>query len=354
MSILDRYIGRSILTSTLLVFAVLTALFTFVKFVDALGDLGKATFGLYQVVRYVVLSVPRQASELFPMTAMLGAILGLSSLATDSELIAMRAAGVSMLRLVGSVVKAGMVLVVIAVIVSEGVAPVTEAMAERGRSAALQVSVRQQKDSGLWVRDGQMFVHLGEVLPDLSVLRVNIYSFDASNHLRLQTSAQRGRYEHDVWRLGDVRQSRLDDGRVRVRQISSDEWVSVLTPDMLAVFAVKPEGLSIWRLYRYIQHLELNKQDTGRYDLAFWNKLMSPVAAAVMMVLAVPFVFSQMRSSGVGPRLVIGILLGLAYWVISNGFGYFGLLYGVPPVLGAVAPTLLFLGIAAMMLRRVG
>lgn len=354
MSILDRYIGRSILTSTLLVFVVLTALFTFVKFVDALGDLGKATFGLYQVVRYVVLSVPRQASELFPMTAMLGAILGLSSLATDSELIAMRAAGVSMLRLVGSVVKAGMVLVVIAVIVSEGIAPVTEAMAERGRSAALQVSVRQQKDSGLWVRDGQMFVHLGEVLPDLSVLRVNIYSFDASNHLRLQTSAQRGRYEHDVWRLGDVRQSRLDDGRVRVRQISSDEWVSVLTPDMLAVFAVKPEGLSIWRLYRYIQHLELNKQDTGRYDLAFWNKLMSPVAAAVMMVLAVPFVFSQMRSSGVGPRLVIGILLGLAYWVISNGFGYFGLLYGVPPVLGAVAPTLLFLGIAAMMLRRVG
>lgn len=354
MSILDRYIGRSILTSTLLVFAVLTALFTFVKFVDALGDLGKATFGLYEVVRYVVLSMPRQASELFPMTALLGATLGLASLAADSELIAMRAAGVSLARLVGSVVKVGIVLVVLAVIVGEVVAPVTEDMAERGRSSALQVSVRQQKDSGLWVRDGQMFVHLGEVLPDLSVLRVNIYAFDVSNHLRLQTSAQRGRYEHDVWRLEDVRQSRLDDGRVRVRRINADDWVSELTPDMLKVFAVKPEGLSIWRLYLYIKHLEQNKQDTGRYDLAFWNKLMSPVAAAVMMVLAVPFVFSQMRSSGVGSRLLIGIMLGLAFYVISRGFGYFGLLYGVPPVLGAVVPTLLFLGIAALMLRRVG
>lgn len=354
MSILDRYIGRSILTSTLLVFAVLTALFTFIKFVDALGDLGKATFGLYEVVRYVVLSMPRQASELFPMTALLGTTLGLSSLAADSELIAMRAAGVSLARLVGSVVKVGVVLVVLAVIVGEVVAPVTEDMAERGRSSALQVSVRQQKDSGLWVRDGQMFVHLGEVLPDLSVLRVNIYAFDPSNHLRLQTSAQRGRYEHDAWRLEEVRQSRLDDGRVRVRQINADEWASELTPDMLKVFAVKPEGLSIWRLYRYIQHLEQNKQDTGRYDLAFWNKLMSPVAAAVMMVLAVPFVFSQMRSSGVGSRLLIGIMLGLAFYVISRGFGYFGLLYGVPPALGAVVPTLLFLGIAALMLRRVG
>ncbi len=354
MSILDRYIGRSILASTLLVFVVLTALFTFIKFVDALGDLGKASFGLYEVVRYVVLSLPRQAGELFPMTALLGATLGLSSLAADSELIAMRAAGVSLARLVGAVVKVGMVLVVLAVIVGEVVAPVTEDMAERGRSSALQVSVRQQKDSGLWVRDGQMFVHLGEVLPDLSVLRINIYVFDTSNHLRLQTSAQRGRYEHDVWRLEDVRQSRLDNGRVRVRQINADEWVSELTPDMLKVFAVKPEGLSIWRLYRYIQHLEQNKQDTGRYNLAFWNKLMSPVAAAVMMVLAVPFVFSQMRSSGVGSRLMIGIMLGLAFYVISRGFGYFGLLYGVPPALGAVVPTLLFLGFAAWMLRRVG
>jgi lipopolysaccharide export system permease protein len=356
MSILDRHIGRSILTSTLLVFVVLTALFTFIKLVDALGDLGKATFGLYEVVRYVVLSVPRQAGELFPITALLGATLGLSSLAADSELIAMRAAGVSLARPLGAVVKVGMLLVLLAMVVGEVVAPVTEDMAERGRSSALQVSVRQQKDSGLWVRDGQMFVHLGEVLPDLSVLRVNIYTFDANNQLRLQTSARRGRYEKEkeVWRLQDVRQSRLDDGRVRVRQIDADEWVSVLTPDMLAVFAVKPEGLSIWRLYRYIQHLELNKQDTGRYNLAFWNKLMSPLAAAVMMVLAVPFVFSQMRSSGVGSRLMIGIMLGLAFYVISRGFGYFGLLYGVPPVVGAVIPTLLFLGIAAWMLRRVG
>ena len=144
MNILDRYIGRSILTSTLLVFAVLTALFTFIKFVEAMGDLGKASFGLYQVVRYVLLSIPRQASEMFPVTALLGSILGLSSLAADSELIAMRAAGVSLARLVGSVVKVGILLVLIAVIVGEVIAPVTEDMAERGRSTALQVSVRQQ------------------------------------------------------------------------------------------------------------------------------------------------------------------------------------------------------------------
>ncbi len=354
MTILDRYIARSMVSSTLLVFAVLTALFTFIKFVDALGDMGRANFGLYQAVRYVVLSLPRQAHEIFPMTALLGTTLGLASLAVDSELVAMRAAGVSLARLVGSVVKVGIVYMLLAAIVGEFIAPVTEDMAERGRATALQTSVRQQKDSGLWVRDGQMFIHLGEVLPDLSVLRVNIYHFDAAKQLRLQTSAKKGQYQNMGWRLEDVRQSRLEAGHVRVRQLKFDEWDTVLTPDMLAVFAVKPEGLSAWRLYRYIQHLDLNKQDTGRYNLAFWNKLMAPVAVVVMMVLAVPFVFSQMRSSGVGARLMMGIMLGLTFYVLSRGFGSFGLLFGLPPVVGAVLPILLFLALAGVMLRRVG
>ncbi len=354
MTILDRYIARSMLSSTLLVFAVLTALFTFIKFVDVLGDMGKANFGLYQAVRYVVLSLPRQAHEIFPMTALLGTTLGLASLAVDSELVAMRAAGISLARLVGSVVKVGIAYMLLVTIVGEFIAPVTEDMAERGRATALQTSVRQQKDSGLWVRDGQMFIHLGEVLPDLSVLRVNIYHFDATKQLRLQTSAKKGQYQNMSWRLEDVRQSRLETGHVRVRRLKFDEWDTVLTPDMLAVFAVKPEGLSAWRLYRYIQHLDMNKQDTGRYNLAFWNKLMAPVAVVVMMVLAVPFVFSQMRSSGVGVRLVMGIMLGLAFYVLSRGFGNFGLLFGLPPVIGAVLPTLLFLALAGIMLRRVG
>ena len=355
MTLLDRYIARNILSSTLLVFAVLTALFTFIKFVDALGDIGRANFNLYQAVRYVALSLPRQAHEIFPMTALLGTTLGLASLAVDSELIAMRAAGISLARLVGSVVKVGIVYLLLAAMVGEFIAPVTEDMAERGRATALQTSVRQQKDSGLWVRDGQMFVHLGEVLPDLSILRVNIYHFDTAKQLRLQTSAKKGRYQNNTgWLLEDVRQSRLEAGRVRVRQLKFDEWDTVLTPDMLAVFAIKPEGLSAWRLYRYIQHLDLNKQDTGRYTLAFWNKLMAPVAVVVMMILAVPFVFSQMRSSGVGARLMIGIMLGLAFYVLSRGFGSFGLLFDLPPMVGAVLPTLLFLLLAGVMLRRVG
>ncbi len=353
MSILDRHIGRTIIFSTLLVFGVLMSLFTFITFVDAFNDLGKANFGLVEAIKYVLLSLPRDAYELFPMTALLGTTLGLSSLAVDSELIVMRAAGVSLLRIVGSVMKVGLVLIAIAVVVGEVVAPVTEDLAQRGRAAALQRGVAQQEDRGLWLRDGSAFVHVGEVLPDLSLLRVNIYQFDDDARLRSQTSAQSGRYEQHHWRLDDVSQSWIEDNKVHGRRLASEQLSSVLTPDMLGVFAVKPEGLSGWRLFRYIQHLEQNKQDTSRYLLALWHKIMLPLSTGVMVILAIPFVFGHLRSGALGSRLLIGIVLGLAFYLINRVFGYFGLLYGLPPALGAILPAALFFGLALAMLRRV-
>ena len=354
MTILDRHIARSIATSTSLVFLVLLALFMFFKFAAALGDYGKGSFGMMQIITYVLLRMPWEMYRLFPMTALLGTTLGLSSLAVDSELIAMRAAGVSVLQIVGAAMKVGLVFAILALILGEVIAPVTENMAERGRSQALHQGVDQENNYGLWMRDGPSFVHIGEVLPDLSLLKVNIYEFGADDHLRLQTYAASGRYVDHHWQLSDVRQSQIEDNRVQTRSLASEVWSSAPKPSTLAVFAVKPEGLSIWHLYSYIRHLKENKQNTGRYELAFWNKIVSPFATAVMVILAIPFVFTHLRSSGVGVRLMIGFGLGAAFYILSRGFGYFGLLYGLPPALGTALPVVLFLAIALAMLQRVG
>jgi len=353
MKILDRYLAASILTSTLLVLGVLLALFSFIQFVDALGDVGKQNFQLADAVRYVLLSIPRQAFEIFPMAALLGTTLGLSALAADAELVAIRAAGVSVLRIVGAAMKVGLVLAVIAVLIGEFLVPETERIAERGRAKALQVRIKQQRDFGLWLRDGPAYVHVGEVLPDFTLLKVDIYQFDENDRLRLQTSAKSARFEDKHWRLSEVSESWLAENRVQSRRLREQEWGSALTPDLLSVFTVRPEALSVLHLYRYIRHLEQNKQNTGPYALALWQKLTSPFATVVMMVLAIPFVFGSQRSGGIGARLFTGILLGLAFFVVSRGFGYFGLLYGIPAVIGALLPTLLFFGLALVMLRRV-
>jgi lipopolysaccharide export system permease protein len=352
MNILDKYIGRTILYSTMVVFSVLLGLFTFFEFVDKLGDLGKANFGLLEAVKFVLLTVPRKVYELFPMAALLGTMLGLSSLAIDSELIAMRAAGVSLFRIVMSAVKIGFVFVILAALIGEFVAPASENLAQRGRAAALHVGV-QQYNEGIWLRDGAAFVSVNEVLPDLRLSRVSIYDFDSNEQLVRQTDAESGTYEGSEWRLSGVSQMTLEAGRVVTRQFPTALWHSAIDPSVLTVFAVKPDSLSAWNLYRFIRHLDRNSQETRRYQLAFWYKLISPFTTAVMVILAVPFVFAQPRSAGMGVRLFLGIMLGLSFYVLNRGFGYFNLLHGFPPLFGAALPTLLFLLLALVLLRRV-
>ncbi len=352
ISLLDRYIGRSILYSTLLVFAILLGLFTFVLFIDELGDVGKGEFDLYALIKYVILSLPSRIYELFPAIALLGVILGLTSLALGSELTAMRAAGVSLLRIIGSVMKIGLVFIIGGVLIGETVVPVSDAWAERGRAEALQVGLHREA-TGLWLRDGADFVNIGEVLPDLTLLNVNIYRFEPRARLRTHTSADQAHFEDNIWRLANVNKSTIGEDAIRRSQSKDELWQSVVTPDVERVFAVRPASLSTLDLYHYIQHLRRNHQDTARYQLAFWNKALLPAATAVMILLAVPFVFGQIRSGGMGQKVFVGIMIGLVFNALNRGFGYMGLLYGLPTFLAAVLPVAIFLLLALYLLRRV-
>lgn len=351
LSRLDRYIGRHLLTSITLVLSVMLAMTLFFVLVDALPDYGKGSFGFYEIARYVLFSQARQLYELFPMATLIGTLMALSALALNSELIAMRAAGVSVPRIMLAAMKTGLALILAVVLFGEFVVPTAENEAQLGRAQALAAGL-QQKGTGLWLRDGAVFVNIGEVLPDLSLLRLNIYQLDDQARLSVQTSAQRAWHEAGAWRLEAVRESRIEKNRVRVRQLQDLTWQSVLTPEMVNVFSIRPEGLSMLQLARYIEHLRQNSQDTARFRLAFWQKLLLPFATAVMMLLAAPFVFRHFRSGGMSQRIFIGIMLGLTFVVLNRSFGYFGLIYGLPPVLGAAMPIVLFLLLALGLLRR--
>lgn len=351
VSLLDRYIGRRLIFSTLLVMGVLLALFMFVVLVDVLPDYGRGTFGFYELLRYVVLSQPRKIYELFPVAVLVGVLLGLSTLAVSSELIAMRAAGVSRLRIVGAVVKTGVVFVIAAIGIGEWVVPRAETLAQTGRAQALATGF-QQGGTGVWLRDGKAFVNLVEVLPDLSLLGVSILELSPDAQLRTHTTARRAVYVGDGWRLQDVRRSIVDTEAVTVQNAPELTWRAALTPDVVAVFAVRPEALSMQQLLRYIRHLRANGQETARYSLSLWQKLLMPFATAIMVLLATPFVFKPARSGGLAQRIFIGILLGLVFVVVHRSVGYLAVIYGVPPFVAASVPLLLFLALAVVLLRR--
>ena len=354
MAILERYLGRTILNQTVLVLTVLLGLFLFVAFIDQLSDIGHGEYTLLSAVKYVVLTAPRTVYELFPMAALLGTILGLSILANDSELIVMRSSGISIMQITRAVLKTGGLFVVVAIILGELVSPWSETYAERSRAEALQEEIQQQTNFGLWMRDSTTYVNVGEVLPDLSLLRIKVFEFDQNKKLRSLVFAKEGRFDGNEWLLEGVTQTVIGlDDRATPQALSSAFWNTEVTPQILSAFLIQPEQLSIWQLREYIQHLSENNQKTDGYQLAFWNKLVLPLSTAVMVILAIPFVFGNLRMGNLGKSLFQGIMLGLGFYAANKGFGYTVLAYGFSPLIGATLPVIVFLTVAVVPLRRV-
>ncbi|MFE8729835.1 LptF/LptG family permease, partial [Aeromonas hydrophila] len=153
--------------------------------------------------------------------------------------------------------------------------------------------------------------------------------------------------------LKQVQVTRFDDPtRVQSEQHAQMEWSSELTPKQLGVVSIDPENLSISGLRDYIGYLDANKQDAGRYKLEMWRKLLAPLSVVAMILLASSFIFGPLRSVSMGARMLMGIMTGFAVYVSDRVFGPVTLVYSVPPILAAIAPSLLFGGISLYILGR--
>lgn len=353
MRILDLYIGKILLRHILVTIVVLQGLFVFVDFISQLEYLDSGNYGISQIVQYVILRIPKILYEVFPMAALIGSIMGLSVLARDSELIVMRAAGVSILRIVGSVLKVGLILALFAMAMGEIISPFTETKAQKLRAESMQTNIGQESNTGVWLRDDNTYVNIGEVLPDLTLLGVKIFEFDSRNFLRFLSTAEEGEYKDQRWLLKGLKRTMIDDESSAADQVNAAYWSTVVSPDILRVFMIQPEQLSIWQLNKYIDHLRSNKQETDKYELAYWTKLVTPLATAVMLILAVPFVFKEARSGVLGRSLFSGIMVGLGFFILNKAFSYFVPLFSIPPFIGAIVPTLLVCLLSFVMIRRI-
>ena len=354
MRLLDLYLGRVLLNQILLVLGVLVGVFVFVTFIDQVSYLGTGQYSLLDAIKYVLLSTPRIVYEVFPMAVLVGAILGLSLLAVDSELIVMRSSGISIGQITVAVLKLGFLLALVALLIGEFITPWSETLAQRGRAQALERNIEQKSNSGLWLRDGKTFVNVREVLPDLTLRDIRVFEFDSMSQLRALVYAGKGRYAESFWDLDDVKQTLIDEqGFTQVSEAPKARWNTAVTPETMAVFLVQPDQLSLLQLRQYIAHLRANVQDTRNFELAYWSKLTLPVSAAVMLLLAIPFVFGSIRSGGMGRNLFIGIMIGITFFATSKALGYIVLVYDMPPLVGAMLPTAAFVMVAGILYRRI-
>lgn len=353
MQILDRYIARNVAMSALVVMTVLLSLFTFFAFTDEVDKIGQGQYGTLEAARYVLMTVPRLAYQLFPIVALLGSIIGLGLLASNSELTVMRAAGVSLGRIVWSVMKVGLMFVLLALVIGEGVAPSAELRAQALRSVAMSDRLDLGGRNGLWARDGSNVVNVREILPGERLGNIYIYELDDDNRVTRVVHAESAAYRKGHWVLEQVVSSRISPQRVTSSSVPSEPWDTRLSPDLLGVVTVKPNTLSILGLYQYVEYLHDNGLDADTYEQALWAKMMAPFITGVMVFIAIPFVFGPLRSVGIGHRVLVGALLGVGFHLVNQMFAYMGLVFSFSPAFSALFPAVVAFVVAVGFLRKV-
>ena len=352
MRTIDRYIASNVIASTMTVLVALLAIFTFFALIDELEEVGRGSYGIVQAFVYVFMSAPSLAYELFPMAALIGSLLGLGSMMRNGEITVIRCSGVSKLQIVMSVMKAGALFVVIAVLVGELIAPPAEAYARQYRSMAINDRIALKTQNGFWALDANSYINIREILPGDQIKDIYIYEFDGQNELRTSTHAKQARYVEGQWILEGISQTIISNTGIEKRVVDRAAWDSLLRPDLIAMVAIQPDSLSVWTLVKYIRFLNNNGQTAERYEHALWVKVTYPFASAVMVFLAIPMVLRADRSTTIGQRVLIGGLIGLGFHLINQAAGHLGIVYDIAPALSAGGPALLMSMIGIVLLAR--
>lgn len=346
VSILFRYVAREVLVYSLLTLFALTGLFSFFDFISEMSNAHSETYTPLVASLFVAMNVPGKLYELMPLAVLVGGMFAWNRLALNSEFSVMRTAGMATSRLVLWMSALGLLVGVANLLFGEYVTPVAERAAQQLKVRATSGVVAQEFQTGLWAKDGRTFINIRELRPDASLVDVKLYEFDAKFNLSVMRRAESAQWRDGQWMLNKVTETLIEENGTRTVHQPNRPWASSVNPDLLAVLMVVPERMAISALYSYIQHLDENLQDSKRYRIAFWGKLTYPLAAPVMLVLALVFAFHPPRQGGTGGRLLVGILIGLGFYLSSRLTGQVALLQDWPAALPALIPILVF-GLAA-------
>lgn len=352
LGLYQRYLMRETLAAVFLVLAAFLALFSLFDLINELRSVGKNGYQLGHAILYVALSLPGLIYELIPIAALIGTLYALSTLARHSEITVLRASGLATRDLLMTLFRVAALLAMLTFFVGEGLVPFTERLGQEIRAKALsQVIAQKGFETGVWVKDGRSFINIREATPDARLKKLRIYKFDSQNALESVTDAEEGVYAPPGnWQLTNVVRTILDGDTSRVERMAVAEWHSAVTPDLLAVLMVAPERMSLFGLLNYTQHLSENRQQTERYEIAIWKKLVYPLAALVMVALALPFGYSHSRVGGVSLKIFAGVMLGILFYALNGLFSNLGIINAWPPFASATAPSALFLLAAIGML----
>ena len=356
----DLLIWGTVLGGLLLTWLVLTGLDALIQFANQIGNIGRNGYSLAKAVVYILFTVPRRAYQWFVFAALIGSLIGVGALATTGELTALRAAGMSKLRISLSVIGLVFVLTVGVVVLGETAGPAGDQRAQEIQMQRTSGQLRMRQDSGLWARDGENIINAKAALarlvqgrPQVELADVRVFGFNDAGELTSFRHAKLATQEGKSWTLHDVRDTSVTANGAISASYPQQAWGTSLDPDVLEASVVHPEYLSLRDLSRNIAYLRANRQNPSVYLNAWWTRAFYPVNTLLLVLCALPFGFGTLRSGGLGKRLFLGVIVAIAWYFLQRAIISTGTVFGAPPFIVNLIPVLLLAAIAVWYYRRV-
>jgi lipopolysaccharide export system permease protein len=351
MKLITHYVAVQVISAILLVLAVLMGLELVIGLLDQSGDLG-GRYTLGPAAYYTLLTLPSHLAQFLPFAVLIGCLAGLGSLASTSELVVIRAAGVSVARILWMALRPALLVTFFGLLVAEFIAPQCQQAAQSYRAL-----LQQQKDIsigkyGLWHHEGSSFVHFNAVQPNGIIFGVTMFKLDEQRHLQSALFAQRAFYEGGQWLLEDVRETRFLGDHLENAAEPQRTWATQLSPQLLNILVLNPVDLSISGLWKYVDFLKKQGSDSGEYELALWNKLMQPLAVISLVLVAASIIFGPLRQASMGSRIFAGLLIGIVFRISQDMLGPASLVFGFAPILASLVPISVSIAVGIFLLRR--
>lgn len=352
MRLLNGYIFRATVASIIVVLVVITSLDILAKLIDELGNLTDA-YNFTEALIYVALAIPASIYKYMPFAGLVGGLIGLGSLAATSELVIMRAAGVSLLRITWSVIKPALWFIAAMLIFAEYIIPVSDQYSENRRSALLQGSTTLSVRGGLWNREGDTFMHFNSVQANGKISGVTRYQYDDKQQLISVSFADVAFYIDRQWQEENVVETVFTEGGgVVTKQYPTRIWHTELSPNLLTILVQNTDNLAITKLYEYAAYLDKQNLDNGKYLLAYWTKILQPLVIISLVLVAVSFIFGPLREVTMGYRIFTGVVVGIVFQLTQKLLGPASLIYGIAPLYAVLLPITVCLCFGLFLLLR--
>jgi lipopolysaccharide export system permease protein len=352
MKLVDRYIMKTVGGSLALVLFILTGLQIFISFVNQLGDLGKGDFGIVQAILFVGLDAPYQVYLFFPMASLLGCLIGLGVMGGHHELVILRASGMSIGQITLAVFKMSIVVILCMTILGEMLLPKMVFKAHSSKVQAMQGGNLLQTSKGVWLHIGPDILMIGKIVSPNELQQIEQFHFDKNRRLVFVRRIQSLNQKEGQWRASSWEQTNLFENRTTIEQKNDAPWDVTLDPRILNVTQHEPNEMTFLELHQFLAIQKLTQQNVRNFELGYWQRIVLPFTTLVMMLLAIPFVFGPLRSSGMGVKLMYGSVVGFGFFMLNRFFGSLSQIYQFSTLLAAIGPTVLCAGLGVVLMNK--